>query len=57
MEHADARVAASLDEALAFLESGVRPGDVVLTLGAGDGDTVGERLLGRLEIRDWGSRE
>jgi UDP-N-acetylmuramate--alanine ligase len=54
MEHADARVAASLDEALAFLESGVRPGDVVLTLGAGDGDTVGERLLGKLGSREVG---
>jgi UDP-N-acetylmuramate--alanine ligase len=52
MEHADVRLAASLDEALAFLESGVRSGDVVLTLGAGDGDTVGERLLVRLGIGD-----
>jgi UDP-N-acetylmuramate--alanine ligase len=54
MEHADARTAASLDEALAFLESGVRPGDVVLTLGAGDGDTVGERLLEKLGSRELG---
>ncbi len=57
MEHADVRVAASLDEALAFLESGTQSGDVVLTLGAGDGDTVGERLLGKLGSREVGSRE
>jgi UDP-N-acetylmuramate--alanine ligase len=57
IKHADVRVAASLDEALAVLESGVRSGDVVLTLGAGDGDTVGERLLERLGSREVGSRE
>ncbi|MBU0704136.1 MAG: UDP-N-acetylmuramate--L-alanine ligase [Chloroflexi bacterium] len=45
MRHPDARCAGSLDEALVWLGTEVRPGDVVLTLGAGDGDRVGEWLL------------
>ncbi len=36
----------SLDTALAWLQEHVRPGDVVLTLGAGDVTTLGPRLLG-----------
>jgi len=40
-----------LDEAVHFLEERVRPGDVVLTLGAGDGDRVGTDLLARLRRR------
>ncbi|MFQ6100586.1 MAG: UDP-N-acetylmuramate--L-alanine ligase [Anaerolineae bacterium] len=49
MRHPDARCAESLDEALVWLGTEVRPGDVVLTLGAGDGDRVGEWLLEMLE--------
>jgi UDP-N-acetylmuramate--alanine ligase len=45
MKHPDARSAASLDEALVWLGTEVRPGDVVLTLGAGDGYRVGEWLV------------
>ena len=45
MQHPDARCAGSLDEALVWLGTEVRPGDVVLTLGAGDGYQVGEWLL------------
>jgi UDP-N-acetylmuramate--alanine ligase len=45
MAHPDARVAGSLEEAVVVLGSEVPPGDVVLTLGAGDGDRVGEWLL------------
>jgi UDP-N-acetylmuramate--alanine ligase len=45
MRHDDARCAGSLDEALVWLGTEVRPGDVVLTMGAGDGDKVGEWLL------------
>jgi len=48
MQHPDARCARSLDEAVVWLGTEVRPGDVVLTLGAGDGDRVGEWLLGIL---------
>jgi len=45
MHHPDVRCAGSLDEALVWLGTEVRSGDVVLTLGAGDGDKVGEWLL------------
>ena len=45
MRHPDARCAGSLEEAVVWLGTEVRPGDVVLTLGAGDGDKVGEWLL------------
>jgi len=45
MRHPDVRSAESLDEALVWLGTEVKPGDVVLTLGAGDGDRVGEWLL------------
>ncbi len=45
MEHPDVRYGTSLDEALVWLGTEVEPGDVVLTLGAGDGYKVGEWLL------------
>ena len=45
----DVRCAGSLDEALVWLGTEVRSGDVVLTLGAGDGSRVGEWLLDVLE--------
>jgi UDP-N-acetylmuramate--alanine ligase len=45
MAHPDVRLAGSREEAVALLGAEVRPGDVVLTLGAGDGDRVGEWLL------------
>ena len=45
MQHPDARCARSLDEAVVWLGTESLPGDVVLTLGAGDGDQVGEWLL------------
>jgi UDP-N-acetylmuramate--alanine ligase len=43
--HVDARAAESMDEAVTWLGTEVQPGDVVLTLGAGDGNRVGEWLL------------
>ncbi|MCX7856307.1 MAG: UDP-N-acetylmuramate--L-alanine ligase, partial [Anaerolineae bacterium] len=49
MRHPDARVVGSREEAVALLGTEVRPGDVVLTLGAGDGDKVGEWLLEALK--------
>lgn len=49
MEHRNAVVANSMEEALEELKGAVRPADVVLTLGAGDGDWVGEQLLIELE--------
>ena len=45
MRHPDVRCAGSLDEAVVWLGTEVQPGDVVLTLGAGDGYRVGEWLL------------
>jgi UDP-N-acetylmuramate--alanine ligase len=45
MQHLDVRCAGSLDEAVVWLGTEVRPGGVVLTLGAGDGCRVGEWLL------------
>ncbi len=45
IQHRDARNAASLGDALGMLISQVRGGDVIVTLSAGDGNLVGERLL------------
>lgn len=45
MAHPDARLMDSREEAVVVLGTEVHPGDVVLTLGAGDGDRVGEWLL------------
>jgi UDP-N-acetylmuramate--alanine ligase len=44
--------AATLDEALSRLAEVVRPGDLVLTLGAGDVTTIGPRLLELLRARE-----
>jgi len=49
MAYPDVRCVGSLEEAVVWLGTEVRPGDVVLTLGAGDGDRVGEWLLEALE--------
>jgi len=49
VRHPDVRRAESLEEAVVWLATEVRPGDVVLTLGAGDSDKVGEWLLEVLE--------
>jgi len=51
MDHREARVAESMQQALGWLLAAVRPGDVVLTLSAGDGNWVGERLLTELKGR------
>jgi len=50
MQHPDVRCAESLDEALVWLSTEARSGDVVLTLGAGDGNKVGQWLLEVLSI-------
>ncbi len=52
MAHPDVRLVGSREEAVALLGAEVRPGDVVLTLGAGDGDRVGEWLLIALRGRE-----
>jgi UDP-N-acetylmuramate--alanine ligase len=48
MAHPDARHIAGLDEAIGYLTQRLKPGDVLITLGAGDGYLVGERVLASL---------
>jgi UDP-N-acetylmuramate--alanine ligase len=47
--HRDARFVADLDDVLEALAGEARPGDLVLTLGAGSISTLGARMLERLE--------
>jgi len=49
MQHPDARYIASLEEIADFLLANLRPGTVLVTLGAGDGYKVGERVLALLD--------
>jgi UDP-N-acetylmuramate--alanine ligase len=51
MAHPDARYAGAHAGAVACLLRELRPGDVLITLGAGDGYTVGECVLSQLEAR------
>ena len=51
MRHPDAQHVRTHDEAVACLLEGLRPGDLLLTLGAGDGFLIGERVLAELEKR------
>ena len=48
MNHPDVRFASGLSDAAALLATAVKPGDVVITLGAGDEWKVGDGLLERL---------
>lgn len=52
MQHRDVRFVGGLDEAADLLVSSLEPGDVLLTLGAGDGNRVGEDVLRRLAAED-----
>lgn len=45
MDHGHARFVGGHEAALAHLRAHVAAGDVILTLGAGDGDAIGERFL------------
>jgi len=47
--HPDVRYVGSMTEVVEILLRQVKPGDVVLTLGAGDSYLIGEQLLQRLE--------
>ncbi|NLS77261.1 MAG: UDP-N-acetylmuramate--L-alanine ligase [Chloroflexi bacterium] len=47
----DVRYCAAHDEAVAILTEELRPGDVVITLGAGDGFRIGEKVLDNLAAR------
>lgn len=48
MNHPDARHIPALQEAADYLAAHLKPGDVLLTLGAGDGDWVGLEVLKQL---------
>jgi UDP-N-acetylmuramate--alanine ligase len=48
MNHPDAQYIPSLSDAAAYLCASLKPRDVLLTLGAGDGDWVGMEVLKRL---------
>ena len=52
MDHPDVRAVDSLEEAVVVLGTEVASGEVVLTLGAGDEDLVGEWLLIALGVED-----
>jgi UDP-N-acetylmuramate--alanine ligase len=45
MQHADARYVPTLTEAAKIVLAELKSGDVLITLGAGDGNTVGEKVL------------
>lgn len=48
MNHPDVRYVPALADAAEYLGLALKPGDILLTLGAGDGYTVGETVLERL---------
>lgn len=52
MQHADARHIPRRDMAAGYVLDRIRPGDVVLTLGAGDGDMVGQWILDGLKEKE-----
>ena len=54
MKHPDVQYVETLDNAVAVLLDRVEPGGVVITLGAGDGYQVGERVLHLLRGRESG---
>jgi UDP-N-acetylmuramate--alanine ligase len=45
MQHPDARYIGALDDAADFVTRRLRPGDLLITLGAGDGYRVGETVI------------
>jgi UDP-N-acetylmuramate--alanine ligase len=49
LKHANARISGDLQQSAEALLAVLRPGDVLLTLGAGDGYQVGEQVLKALE--------
>lgn len=52
MEHASVRYVERLGEAADRLSNEVQPGDIIVTLGAGDVHLVGERLLEKLRAEE-----
>ena len=51
MEHPDAQYVPSLEGALRTLVEGLQPGDVLITMGAGDSHTVADGVLESLSER------
>lgn len=49
MDHPDVRYAETLDSAVVVLMDQIQTGDVIITLGAGDGYLIGEKLLRQIE--------
>ena len=52
MKHPDIRYISALENAADFLADQLRPGDLLITLGAGDGYRVGEMVIGELGSRE-----
>jgi hypothetical protein len=48
MTHPDARYIGTLPDAVEYLLGQLSPPAVLLTLGAGDGDVIGDRVLNKL---------
>ena len=51
MDHSDAKFVAGLPQAAYVLSEQLRPGDVLITLGAGDSHTVADAVVRRLQNR------
>ncbi len=51
MQHNDARFIAAVGEAVDYLTKNLKPGDVLITLGAGDVNRIGEQVSGKLTKR------
>jgi UDP-N-acetylmuramate--alanine ligase len=51
IEHPDVRAVGGLDHAAMDLLSLLQPGDVLLTMGAGDGYKVGEMILEKFKAQ------
>ncbi len=52
IDHPDAHYLASMESAAKFILERIRPGDVIVTLSAGDGNLVGELVLKTLKNRN-----
>jgi UDP-N-acetylmuramate--alanine ligase len=50
--HHDARAVGTLDDAIASVADELRPGDVLLTMGAGDITRAGPAVIARLDVAD-----
>ncbi len=57
IEHRDVHFMSSFEEISSYLASRVRPGDVVVTLSAGDANRIGKLLLEVLRGREKGSKD